>query len=406
MKERILSIFITLTAIGGVSAQNYIMQVHKADGTLTEFDANDVTQVTFKLNPLQTFSIPSGTDLYTYLTENRYLIETYEHVTLSLKSGGEYTQSGYIEIPAGHNVTLAGSEGPYAKITFTGDAGYTVSDGFTLEHVTIDATKSAGDLISLSLTPDKSLLGATGNGDYYNIMDEININNAKILNLNSRIISDNGQKYCVETMNISNTMIKLNTSEGSGMDESALLCFDKGFINSLYITATTIWGAGTSAPKYLVSYGNNAKCDRVGYIQNTVSITHSTFYKAIRQDGRIGTYPGFAGRETSNWILTENIFVDSSRNIARFFMGGRTGSSKKTFRNNTYQYRDNDGNPAWDSPESYDDSGTDIKSNPGFRSPDNGLFAPYKSSEQYRRRTGDPYWLSSMWESPANRMSP
>ena len=98
-----------------------------------------------------------------------------------------------------------------------------------------------------------------------------------------------------------------------------------------------------------------------------------------------------AGQSNSYWTLTNDIFYNcSSSGVARRFLAGKQNQSTATFLNNTYAQ--NDGT-IFDTPTGYDNTGTDIKEDPGFKDPANADFTISSTSKQASLGTGDPRWL-------------
>ena len=102
----------------------------------------------------------------------------------------------------------------------------------------------------------------------------------------------------------------------------------------------------------------------------------------------MANYGGLAGRNTSNYTVTNSIFVDCGNNqVARRIVAGRLGSGVANFSNNTYMF---DG--AFENTAGYDDSGTNIEEDPGFANPAQGDFT-ISGATQISRGTGDPRWI-------------
>ncbi|MDO4160613.1 MAG: DUF4957 domain-containing protein [Prevotellaceae bacterium] len=391
MKRKFLSLAIALLAMSGaVNAQSYEMQII-SNGNITTIDVDDLYKVVFNQKAYEVEAIPTETDLYTYVNENISLFDTYTNITFPLVAGGTYTQSAPITVPTGCKLSFAGDATQPATITFTADAGYIVGNGFSISNATIDASASSTDFIALNTTPDTDLLGATGSGDYYNIIGSIELNNVDITGVNARLINDNNVKYCVGAFKISDCNIKLTSTTASGVASDALIYFKSGFINDLTIDKSTIWNAGESDAKYFIQYNNSARASRAGYSTNSISFTNCTFYN-VAKAGQWGNYSGFAGQKTSYWTMTDCIFVDcGNAQVPRRFLGGRSNQSTATFNNNTYMF---DG--AFESTDGvvsgYDDSGTAIEVDPGFADAANGDFT-ISGTTQVERSTGDPRWL-------------
>ena len=161
-----------------------------------------------------------------------------------------------------------------------------------------------------------------------------------------------------------------------------------GFVNDLTIKNSTFYSKGTDQD-YFVRYTNAGRCDRAGFASNSINFESNTFYN-IAKEGQWGNYSGFAGRNTSYWTMTKNIFVDCGKGeVARRYLGGRQNQATATFGYNTYWY-----NGAAENPEGYDNSETILASDPMLKDPANGDFTP-QGADQVANRTGDPRWLGA-----------
>ena len=109
------------------------------------------------------------------------------------------------------------------------------------------------------------------------------------------------------------------------------------------------------------------------------------------KSGQWGNYNGYAGRNTSDWNMKDNIFVDcGSGQITRRYLGGRQNQATAIFANNTYWWEG-----ASENPSGYDNTGTHIQEDPLFANPANGDFT-VGGAEQIAKRTGDPRWLPAV----------
>ncbi len=145
-----------------------------------------------------------------------------------------------------------------------------------------------------------------------------------------------------------------------------------------------------------MQYSNSGRSTRAGYQKNYVIYSNSTFYN-VAKTGQWSNYSGFSGQACSVFEMTNSIFVECAKEIARRFIGGNFSKSPTyVFANNTYLQ--DVATDAYDNEENYDQSATAIKSNPGFADPANGDFTVNPSSEQAAKRTGDPRWLPAVVE--------
>ena len=370
MKKKFISMAVAFAAVTiSANAQSYIMQIHKTDGSTVTVDADDVEKVTFAEKPYEFETVPTGTDLTTWFTENADVFSNNKVVNIPLAADGQYTMSGSIDF-VGTQVSLytVDAASP-ATVTMTANASVQTSTGLDISNVNFDCSASQATFIKLSETPDESIMGViSGEQNYYDIQQPLSLKGCNITGVNSYFIHDSKVKYCVGKAVISDCVVQLTGT-------TAVIRFETGYINDLTVENSTFWGIDGADASYFVQYNNSGRCDRGGYTSNANS-------------GQWGNYNGFAGRNTSYWNMTNCIFVDCGNNqVPRRFVGGRVGNAIATFANNTYMY---DG--AFESVTGYDDSGTAIEADPGFKDAANGDFT-VSGEQQIAKRTGDPRWL-------------
>lgn len=335
-------------------------------------------------------TIPSGSDLFTYF-QNNQLPDSEEEIVMDLEANAEYTISDILDF-GNKKVQLRCTDKnnrPQIKYGTTGTIR--TSAPLKLKNINFDCSASEKEAIGLSTSPDESIKGATGTGDYYNIMGTVNIVNCNFDGVNAQFIYDNNKKYCIETCVIDNCIVRLTSTTASGVKSNAAIYFKSGFINDLSVKNSTFWQASTESDvKYFCQYNSSGRSTRAGYTMNYLKYSNSTFYN-VAGSGQWGNYSGFNGQKSSYFSMTDCIFVDCAPDIARRFIGGSYSSSPTyVFENNTYLKNSAAGE--YDNEANYDKSGTAIKSDPQFKDPTNGDFT-VQGSEQLAKRTGDPRWL-------------
>lgn len=383
--------------VARVEDNNYEFEVKTAgNAEQNNLEAKEATKVSFNSFTPTFATIPTGTDLTKWFEENP-VPDVAEDVAdkmlcYDLEEDGKYTLSGKVDF-GNHQVTLrTTSKTNRAKITYDAeDARLITGTIFTLKNLLIDASKSNSAVIELSSEPDASIKGATGTGDYYNIMGNMTISNCDIEGVNAQLLFDGNKKYCLETLFVDNCLVHLTSSSATDVKGNAIIYFKSGFINTTTIKNSTFWNTGDSDAKYFVQFNNSGRSARAGYKDNEIDYMNNTFYNVVKS-GQWGNYSGFYGQSSSRWVMTDNIFVDcGNKQIARRFLGGRGNQSTATFANNTYKFGDGfestDGNV-----ESYDKSGTAIEEDPQFADAANGDFH-ISGATQVARKTGDPRWL-------------
>ena len=344
-------------------------------------DAPAATVIAFNTFVASFATIPAGTDLYAYFANN----EIPEEAVYDLEAGGNYTVSDALDFGC-HKVTLrTANKQNHAKIKYTnGNSALIFGDSFGLKYIDFDCSASEVPAFQLSKEPNEAIKGiVSGDNAYYDFKDPSTISGCNIEGVNDKIIYDNKQKYGLGALVIQDCVIHLTTIKDldNGFD------FYGGGVVSFTMKNSTMYNTGNGNISYLLRYSNNARCDRMGYTTNNITYENCTFYN-VAKTGQWGNYSGLNSRNTSNFIMTSNIFVDCSSNaVARRFVGGNVGNSIATFKNNTYMY---DG--AFEENEAYDQSGTQVKSNPQFRAPQNGDFT-VGGPDQIALGMGDPRWL-------------
>lgn len=352
--------------------------------------------------PFSTFSaayqtIPAG-DLASYFKENPVPEDaTTKMLYYDLQPGGEYTLSENIDF-GNKRVALRTPNGDnHAKITYTGKVSIKTGTLFTMKYVDVDASQSDNPVIALSDTPDESIKAATGKGDYYNILGALTLNGCNITGVKSNLVYDSNVKYCLESLVITNCVVKLTSSAATNISGNAIVYFKAGYANTLSVSNSTMWNAGDADAKYFVQYNNSGRADRAGYDKQYVTFQNSTFYN-IAKAGQWANYSGFNGQKYSVFTVTNNIFVNcGNKQVARRIMGGRGASNypdgQVSFGNNTYMF-DGEFESVGGIVDPYDMSGTAIEEDPGFKDAANGDFT-VSGAAQLSKKTGDPRWLTT-----------
>ncbi len=356
-------------------------------------ESETATEVSFTTFTETYAAIPAGSDLTQWFASNLPASAEGE-LCFDLEAGADYQMSGDVNLGNLQITLRTTSKADPAKVTLTADASFVPANGFVLKYVNFDCSASAKPFITMSSTPDEASKGATGSGDYYNIMQPITINGCEISNLRSSLYTDNGVKYCAGTFLVTNSIVHFNIDGSGTIDEDALINAYAGHINNFTAQNSTMYNTGSATPKYVVRYNNSGRADRAGYLSDYVNFRNCTFFHL--NNDQFCNYDGLPGRASSNFTVTNNIFVDCGAIIARRIVGGRVGSASATFANNTYMDADGSFQSTNGSCAGYDDSGSAIEEDPGFKDAANGDFT-VSGSEQIARGTGDPRWL------PANQ---
>lgn len=356
-------------------------------------DAADPTVVTFSSFTPTYVSIPDGTDLYAYFQEHPLPTDTTGNLNFDLVNGGNYTLSQSLDFE-GQAVTLrTPSKTHKASITYAGETSIQTAAPITLKNISLDCSASSEPVFKLSKNAPDSIKGATGSGDYYNIIGAMYLSNCDFTGVNALFLYDNNVKYCLETFLMDNCTVQLTT--GDAISGQANIYFRSGFIKDCTIRNSSWWNVGTGDSRYFVQYNNSGRLDRAGYDRKsqTQSFTYTgdTFYN-ICKSGQWGNYGGFSGQTYSAWTVQNNIWVDCGNGqISRRMLGGRNASSYATcvFNNNTYWF-----NGAAETGNTSYDTGYQLQSDPALVNPAEGDLTP-TGAEQISLKTGDPRWLTN-----------
>jgi hypothetical protein len=255
----------------------------------------------------------------------------------------------------------------------------------TGENVQIDVEHS-DPFIQLSTTPAEAAVN-----DYFRI-DQMLLKGLEIKGIKNSIIYDNNTKYCVVDLTIDDCVLGLETE---AVKNEALISFQAGGVKDFTIKNSTVYGNNAVA-KYFIRYNNSARLDRYGFDKNTefqtMTYQNNTFYGLLKSDGQWANYSGIAGQNYSKFVVEKNIWYNSSNEIIRRMAGGRFGgNAPRTFDKNTYFLNGAD-NSAKEA--GYDQTGTALTTDPGFKDAANGDFTLSAYSAQCNEQTGDPRWFA------------
>ena len=357
-------------------------------------------------------TIPAGVDLYQWFQENpipageeadAIKAELYADMGIApeditnqllnydLEPGGDYTLSQPLDFLDNKVALRSSKKTNNANLKILGDATcFNTYASLSLKYLNIDCSETNKGLVELSKTPDEAIKGATGVGDYYNIIGTVMLSGCNINGVNGVLITDNGLKYCLRTFMINNCVVHLTSNSATTIQDRAFVYFNYGYVNDLTVQNSTFWNTGETNAKYFVRYQNTGRPDRAGYEKGSVSFISSTFYN-VAKTGQWANYDGIVAFKGSTFTMTDCIFADCAKEIARRFIKNYSTNPTYRFGNNTYLY-DMAAGAFDDNAANYDKSGTIITSIPDFSDPANGDFT-LTSSEQAEKRTGDPRWL-------------
>ena len=320
-----------------------------------------------EINPVYDVVVDAvtGTDLAAQIAAAYATIKNPKSLTVNLTAGETYTAS--------------------SSISLDGSVPFTINGN----GATIDASENEDVFIKMTATST-----VTANSKGYYVTQPIAITGVTIDNVAHSLFWDNKAKYAVSEFTIDDCVINLTSTSDDDLKNQAIISFQGGGIKDFKLTNSTI--TGQAKVNYFLRYnGNNGRIDNMGYDKTvdkqTWTYENNTFYQVLKSNGQWGNGP--AGQAYFVYSVKNNIWYNSSQDIARRLLNGQLGaSSVVTFDKNTYF---NEGADKSSNQSNYDKSGTALTTDPGFADAANGDFTLSTTSAQYTNKTGDPRWLGS-----------
>ena len=352
-------------------------------------DAPTATEKLFNSFEASFAAIPEG-DLNEYFSAHPIPDDSVGiNLNYDLTPGGHYTLSSVLDFGR-HTVTLrTTSKANNAVLTYGEQGGLATCAGFKAKYITFECGQSTQPVLALSETPDPAILDADHN-NHHQITDPVAFQNCIINNVVRTFMFDNKQKYCVKSFSMTNVLVKFTPDDKMSSTAYFQIYDGGGFINDFTATNCTFWAANNNKVQYFIRYNNSGRCDRAGYLTNSINLRNCTFYN-IAKEGQMANHGGFDGRNTSNYDITNNIFVDcGSGQVPRRLTGRINPAAVNNFAYNTYWF---DGAPETEgyTSNSYDTSNNALQTDPAFTDAANGNFTP-TGADQVARKTGDPRW--------------
>lgn len=351
-------------------------------------------------------TIPEGSDLMQYFTDNPVQPQESGDAVYDLVPGGQYTVSGVVDF--GDQSVMLRSMAENAVITFADGACLKFGNGLKLQNINIDNTgNTANGVLTMSDTPNASLstealgykaLGA--NQDGYVMTNPVHLKNVNAKNLGKSLIYGNKTNWSLTNLIIENCIIQIDNGDNSSSIIN-LYGASNGLIKNLSITNSTFYNLQENSSAYFMRYSNssNAQPNKIfGTGQSaTLSITHCTFANTFTGKDMANN---LANTNLVTTILTDNIFYD----VFRVYQFVQSNTTRTTTNNYIWWVKT--------SPQSNDTSRTDSNGNPLCTEADPGFptmesLAPLDFSAENcgvnftpsgvpaDNRAGDPRWLTA-----------
>lgn len=322
--------------------------------------------------------IPDGTDLATYFA-NAPIPASSEELAYELVAGGNYTMSGDVNLGLTH-VTIRGNKVRRPKVTMS--KGLFLSDGGALKLKFIEfncANFTGSAVVAYNATQNAN---AIANG-WVTVTSPVAFQSCRFVGLPKPLLHDGNKKYAIQTLLVKDCVIEQNTAT------DRMIYMQGGLIKDLTISNSTISNKQINNA-YFIQYSSNRVTANTAWnwANASVTLTNSTFWQ-VAKTGQTANYAGIA-QKGNTLTIQKCIFVDSgNKAVVRRLAGGNTNMTR-SLGENSYWF---DG--AFVSDEisaNYDNSGSQIESNPALRDPAKGDFT-VGGEAQIAARTGDPRWL-------------
>ena len=386
---------------------NYSFVIKTLGNTsLNNSDAASSTTKTFNTFTQSYATIPSGTDLAQYFTDHPVPSnQASSNTAYDLEADGNYTCNGNVNFGLNWITLRCKSQSKRPTISMGANASFIMANGFSLKNLIIDGGQSTSPLILLSSTPDPATKNTLAQKDYYYLENPFSIVNCYVKNMSNEVLDEvsasTNIRYVIHTFLIDNSVFSFATS-GSMSSSTYFNMYNSAGINDFKANNSTFYNTTSNQMKYFLRYYNGVGPSHTGYSSGSVNFTCCTLYNIV-PTGQIANYDGMKGSNLVTFTLDRNIIVNTSENqfVRRYIAGNNwSGSSINKFTQNTYTVNGADA-WTWDATTSkgtgeasYDQSGTILSGDPGFKDPDNGDFTVTGTS-QLKARTGDPRWLPS-----------
>ncbi|MCR4772852.1 MAG: DUF4957 domain-containing protein [Prevotella sp.] len=355
-----------------------------ADTVVGNKDALTATSKDFTTLVATYATIPNGTDLAEYFNTTNPIPEglTEDELCFDLEPGGNYTMSDIVDFGL-HKVTLRSTvPSKQANVVFGENAKIKTCAQLSLKNIYFDMTNDANKFLQLSVHKDANEKGKVV------LDDPILISGCYINDLKSTLFYDDNVAFAVKNFILKNTVVHFNTPTNT---KTTMLHMKStgSFIHITTIDKCTIWDENVNNSGFFMQY-NGGRSNDVGWAKSdaAINISNSTFFNVVKK-GKLGNYNQMNSLYT--YTVRECIFVDcSSGHSAKQLMHNKSNlGTRAKYYNNTYWFDGADENAASDKA---DQSGTQVKGDPGFADPANGDFT-VSGANQLDKKIGDPRWL-------------
>lgn len=261
------------------------------------------------------------------------------------------------------------------------------ADGETQE-VVIDCSKLTTPMILMSTTPS---VEANENGFY--AIGDVKIENVKIDSLKYQLFYANKQKYLINNLVLSNSIVQINgANKKTTFDTNG-----GGVVGTLDIKNSTIYADPQHKGQLYSSQGGQKATD-AGLETQTISIQNSTLYN-VAYATNVMTHRS-ANQKFLTYVVKNNIALDCGKKgqFVKGINGGQGGPNPTwTIDNNSFMYTVDGAISDTGADEATGDTDEPITNTvtgvTTFKDLAAGDFTIQATSEQARLKVGDPRWL-------------
>ncbi len=266
------------------------------DEQLSNTDAPEAQEYDYTTLVRSVATIPSGSDIYQYLTEHPIEGDSTQEVAIDLEPNGEYTMSGQIDF-LGQKLTFRGDKIHWPTVRMVEKGSFASYTTFKLKYIKFDLTESQATSFFYmspdSVCPDYLLSQNRGymrNGSLIKgvvaVEDPLYFAHCWFKNIPRAFIHDNGTGVAWWHLTITDCICQINNATYS----TPFLCLENAGrgIKNLNINNSTIYNVQDNSKAYFIRFNisaSNSNPEKVYgnttsyYSSQNWSFSHCTFSK-------------------------------------------------------------------------------------------------------------------------------